>query len=336
MFKRVDATVRVLEAVLRSSPEKIYLIGDGPRDADEALQVAACREAVDAVLDGFTGEVVRNYSETNRGVYENIAGGARWVFGQEERALFLEDDTVPDPSFLGYCDELLERYEDDPRIFMVYGTNYREALPALDGSDYVFTQHMLPCGWASWSDKFLRLYDGELEHYTPDGFEALRPRYRSRRLHAYDRGRVASEYENKLAGGRYNSWDYQLAFSIRHHDVLAIAPARNQITNIGADGDATHGGSSLDDTMTRRFCGVPTQSLPSPLRHPSEVKVDRRFESVTTRIVIPPSSPLRRFGIGAFRAAYRVPDEVSTRAALRQVARAPWRAVRPDAPAAES
>ena len=33
------------------------------------------------------------------------------------------------------------------------GTNYLKHYAPADGSSYVFTKNMMPCGWASWSKK---------------------------------------------------------------------------------------------------------------------------------------------------------------------------------------
>ena len=75
--------------------------------------------------------------------------------------------------------------------------------------------------------------------------------------------------------------------------------------------------------MTRRFCGIPTQSLDFPLRHPSQMVIDQRFEARTTRIVLPPTSNMRRSAVLAFKWAFSVPDDVSTREALHHL-RSRW------------
>ncbi|WP_392544709.1 hypothetical protein [Oryzobacter telluris] len=319
MFKRRDTTLKVLREIAAASPSMLYLIGDGPRDAEEAQRVRECREAVDAFVDTMDCDVVRNYADSNRGVFENIAGGARWVFEREDRAIFLEDDTIPDPTFFPFCEDMLTRYEKDDRVLWVCGTNYLGQSKAEDGSDYVFTQHMLPCGWASWASKFPRYYDGELDLFTSANVESIRSQYSSARLYAYDVGRVGGERQRRDQGQQFLSWDYQMAFSIRVYEKLGIAPTSNLILNVGDDPDSTHGGTSRFNTMTRRFCGIPTRPLAFPLNHPSEIAVDRRFEARTTKIVLPPQSRLRRWGVLAFKRVFAVPADVSTREALHQL-----------------
>ena len=164
MFKRPNKTALIIDQIAKVKPSKIYLIADGPRNDDEKADVMTCRNEVERHIN-WDCEVVKNYAENNRGVYQNIAGGAKWVFDREECAIFLEDDNFPAISFFQYCKEMLERYEDDTRILWICGTNYMGKSEFEDGSDYCFTKLMLPCGWASWSKKFLKYYDGQMDLY---------------------------------------------------------------------------------------------------------------------------------------------------------------------------
>jgi hypothetical protein len=316
LYKRSDTALRVLRRIADAAPRRLYLIADGPRSDEDSEQVAQCRAAVDEFVAGLECEVVRNYAASNRGVYANIGEGAKWVFEREETAIFLEDDTIPDPSFFGYCRELLERYRLDDRILWVCGTNYLREYEPADGADYVFTQHMLPCGWASWASKFPQYYDGRLELFTPDNVRRIRRLYRSDRLYRYDVDRIGKEHSRGVAGERFLSWDYQMAFSLRVHDKYGTVPRYNLIENVGADADSTHGGDSAFHTMTRRFCNIPTRPVPSPLKHPAVGAIDQKFERRTDTIVTPPDSRLRRFAVNAFKAAFDVPEGMSTREAI--------------------
>ena len=67
-------------------------------------------------------EVIKNYAKENRGVYQNIGEGARWVFEREEKAIFLEDDNLPETSFFRFASEMLEKYETAPEVLWICGT----------------------------------------------------------------------------------------------------------------------------------------------------------------------------------------------------------------------
>lgn len=287
LFKR-NKVVHIIDQIAKIKPAKLYLIGDGPRNEDERKDVEYCRQEAEKHIT-WDCKVIKNYAENNRGVYQNIAGGAKWVFEREKVAIFLEDDNLPSLSFFPYCQELLERYEHDTRVLWVCGTNYMQQYTPEDGSDYVFTQLMLPCGWASWADKFTRFYDGEMELYKSVAIKnRVKNSYRNKTLYNQNFPTWDKVIKDISGGHQPISWDYQMAFSLRANNLFGIAPRVNLIRNIGADLDSIHGGVSMDNIMTARFCEVPTSELNFPLRHPQALMIDYGFESQTEKIIILP------------------------------------------------
>lgn len=290
IFKRSDTAVRIIRRISEVKPRKLYLIGDAGRNDEENALVESARKAVESAVD-WDCELIKYYAEENRGVYENIAGGAKWVFQREKKAIFLEDDNLPAVSFFDYCKEMLERYENDDRILWVCGTNYLEKYSSKNDVSYMFTQHLLPCGWASWAEKFPRMYDGDLKGMDePDYRKKLRQKYDSKKLYEQQLYTFRREQHRRIAGKKYRSWDYQMAFSLRYYDKMGISPQYNQIENIGVDQFSEHGGNSFKKEMTRRFCGIPTHELSFPLKHPETVEVDVAYEKKISEIITNPLS----------------------------------------------
>ena len=129
LFKRYDTVIRILNRIKEINPQKLYLIADGPRNEEEKKLVDNCRKVVEENIT-WDCEVIRNYTDVNKGVYDRIGKGAKWVFERERTAIFLEDDNLPELTFFDYCRELLEKYQDDKRILWINGTNYlTEYLP---------------------------------------------------------------------------------------------------------------------------------------------------------------------------------------------------------------
>lgn len=288
LFKRKESALRVVDRVRDAAPSRVYLLSDNGRNAAERAKVAEVRAAIEAAID-WPCEVIKNYADKNIGVYENIALGARWVFEREPRAIFLEDDNLPEPTFFEFCSELLEEYANDTRILWVCGTNYLGRYETPDGSSYVFTKHLLPCGWASWADKFLRFYDFDLRLIDSPGLVSrVAAEYPDRRLYRQQISDVLAEKRRKGGGQRYHSWDYHMGWSLRAEGLYGISPAVNQIQNIGADEDAIHGGTSLDQEMTRRFVGMSSHPLSMPLRHPDVVLPDLKYERIVSSIILFP------------------------------------------------
>ena len=96
------------------------------------------------------------------------------------------------------------------------------------------------------------------------------------------------EYHRKETLNKFKSWDYQMLFSLRSNDMLGISPVYNQIRNIGADEFSTHGGTSLDKIMTKRFCEIPTRELEFPLKHPKHIAIDQDYERLIGNIILFP------------------------------------------------
>ena len=70
--------------------------------------------------------------------------------------------------------------------------------------------------------------------------------------------------------------------------MYGIAPCVNLIKNIGVDSETTHGGSSMKNVMTRRFCGMGSKPLTFPLKQPPLVLEDQKYEKLVGDIICIP------------------------------------------------
>lgn len=287
IFKRYDTVLRILKNIEKVAPEKVYLISDGPRNEEEAILVEKCREKVESNIT-WDCQIIKNYAKKNKGIYNRIGLGAKWVFSQEKKAIFLEDDNLPEETFFQYCEELLSKYEYDERVLWINGTNYLTEFIPENGASYMFTSHLLPCGWASWSKKFIKYYDGDLSLFSDTYYQKqLLYTYENKSLYRQQFHSIAST-KYKMEHGKPISWDFQMAFSIRINGLYGISPYRNQIKNIGVDNYSEHGGNSFKNEMTRRFCGMESRPLQFPLKHPKTVLIDYIYETKIGKIILWP------------------------------------------------
>ncbi len=287
LFKRLDTLERIFSRLAEVRPSKLYLIADQGRNNAERVAAAEVRRGVDALIT-WDCEVIRNFSDENRGVYGNIAMGAKWVFEREPMAIFLEDDNLPSISFFPFCAEMLSRYRDVNEILWVCGTNYLSRYEAPGHASYVFTRQLMPCGWASWADKFLSCYDFDLDKLTSEDKRRARGTYRVRRLYLQQLFNVEYEKAFKARTGRYYSWDYHMAWTLRTGGFYGIGPSVNLIENIGVDDRSEHGGTNLALDMTNRFCSMNGYELSFPLVHPEMLEVDRRYEKLIEQKLLYP------------------------------------------------
>lgn len=319
IFKRTEKSVQIMNQIARVKPRKLYIIADEGRNDEEKKLAAQCREAVEECVT-WDCELIKNYAVENKGCFDRIGLGALWVFSQESQAIFLEDDNFPEETFFPYCEEMLSRYKNDDRVMWVCGTNYLEDYHCENGASYVFTRHMHPCGWASWSEKFIKYYDAYFENFTSQNLKKIKSEYTNQKLYKNDLKHWKIERVNKEKQGRYCSWDYQMCFSLRYFNKVGIVPCKNQIRNIGVDNFSIHGGSSFDNIMTQRFCGMDSLPMKFPMIHPEKVEIDDTFEALVDEIVIVPvdyKRKIKRLIPNLVRLILRVPAGVTTRQFLK-------------------
>ena len=123
-FNRPDHLGVLLDRLRAVKPPRVYVAVDGARDGrpDEAERVQACRDLVAAI--DWPCQVETLFQDRNLGCGLGVSTAISWFFAHEERGIILEDDIIPDPSFFPFCSELLDRYQDDRRVFAISGCNF--------------------------------------------------------------------------------------------------------------------------------------------------------------------------------------------------------------------
>lgn len=261
-FNRPDKTRQVFAAIRVAQPRRLYVAADGPRAGRDG-EGARCREvrAIASAVD-WPCQLTTLFRDVNLGCKRAVSSGINWFFEHEEAGIILEDDVLPQPGFFEYCDELLDRYATDQRVAAISGCNFlgnRYRIP----ESYFFSRYCHIWGWATWRRSW-REYDvgmaqwpawdaaGNLERIFPDPLAA-----------SYWRNAFSAVHR-----GEIDTWDYQWQFSCWRRRALAAVPARNQTTNLGFDGDATHTTAAVPGFVL----DSPSRPLAFPLVHPATVE----------------------------------------------------------------
>ena len=116
-FNRPQQLSQVFEQVRNARPSKLFLYQDGPRSEHDLPGIKACREVTDQI--DWDCEVHRMYQEKNYGCDPSEYISQKWAFSMVDKCIVLEDDDVPSVSFFTFCKEMLDKYEQDPRITMI-------------------------------------------------------------------------------------------------------------------------------------------------------------------------------------------------------------------------
>jgi hypothetical protein len=264
VFNRLDTTKQVFEAIQKAKPPKLYIAADGARNnkEGESEKVKSVRDFILKNID-WQCEIKTLFREKNLGCKYAVSSAITWFFENEEMGIILEDDCLPSQSFFWFCEELLELYKEDMRVWHIGGSNFQNGIRRGE-ADYYYSKYNHVWGWASWSKRW-KFYDVELNNIKDSGF--IKSTFSSK---------LAIRYWNyiykKVKAKKIDTWDYQWTFTIWLNNGLAILPSVNMITNIGFGDDATH--TKSDEKVMENFELTITS-------HPSQIILNRVADDYT-------------------------------------------------------
>ena len=274
VFARPDTTARVLDVVRQVRPRRLFVVADAPHpgDADEAARCEATRALFETV--DWDCDLRTDFAESRTTMNRRIESGLDWVFDEVDEAIVLEDDTIPDPSFFPFCDELLERYRDDERVLTVAGNNFQFGGPA-SGDSYYFSRYPHIWGWATWRRAWEQ-YDPALsawpklrdDRWLEDLFDD--PHAVAYWGHLFDR-----------AAEDRDAWDRKLVFASWVAGGVHAIPNVNLVTNVGFREDGTHTGPEHRGLIN----DVPIEPVEFPLRHPRRVEANAGADAYSERVL---------------------------------------------------
>ncbi len=282
IFKRPETTQKVWASIRLARPKKLYIIADSPRKGfeDDYKKVQETRKIVEKI--DWPCDVVRDYAESNLGNFQRFLTGLNHVFEKEEAAIVLEDDCLPAHDFFPFCELLLKRYAEDPRVAQINGCNLNWGYPNIS-SDYYLSRYSLPWGIATWRRAW--------KHFDPD-IEAWKDVHVRERVlslfnsspspKAFRGAPTERDFWEKLLEGVYqgtvaaHAYDYRWKFSSWAHGGMAIMPRVNLIKNIGFGSDATH------TQVVNKSHIVALQNLDiQALRHPNSLIINEVADNWT-------------------------------------------------------
>jgi hypothetical protein len=280
VFNRPLHTQQSFAAIRKFKPRRLFIAADGarphkPEDVAKTEQVRAIVSEVD-----WDCEVQTLFREENVGAGRGVSEAISWMFEHVDRGVVLEDDCVPSDSFFPFCEELLNRYQDDTRVMHIAGTNHHPEFRRDPDYSYYFSYYGHMWGWATWKRAWDH-YDITLPHFQE----------------MVDKGLLYDVFGNELAAkyfmkkmrdartARVDAWDYQWDFVRMMQSGMTIVPHHNLVQNIGFGEEATHT-VSASDTRGKNVA----QELTFPLQHPPYVIRDARtdnhhFRKMMQRIV---------------------------------------------------
>lgn len=265
VFNRAETTKEVFKAIRKAKPPRLYVAADGPRDGkeEEVKRVDEVRKIATNV--DWDCETYTLFREENLGCKRAVSGAIDWFFEYEEMGIILEDDCLPSLSFFNFCEDLLEKYKYDNRIFIVSGYNKQNKWNP-EKYDYFFSNLGGIWGWASWRRAW-RYYDSDMTDLN----EFIEEGYLNQ---LFDR-KTAEIRGKNLLNAPTSSWAYPWGFARHLNSGLACVPSKSLITNIGFGEQATH--------TTRKIDDINLHELSLPIKNNKFVVADNEYDRLFLR-----------------------------------------------------
>lgn len=279
-FTRTAHTKYTFAQICKARPSKLFLYQDGPREGrqDDIKNIQECRKMVESMID-WDCEIHRLYQPKNIGCDPSEYISQKWMFSFVDRGIIIEDDDVMSESFFPFCKELLDKYADDKRIYMISGQNHLGKYEA-DGADYFFSKSYAIWGWATWKrtiDSWDPKYNFLKNKYTMNCLEAV---------HGHSTWKNFTNICKKHLSTNKEHYETIGLSSQFVNSQLNIVPSKNMTCNIGIGSETTHSASkiTLQSRGIRKVFFQKTYEIDFPLKHPEYIVEDIRYEKLVKKI----------------------------------------------------
>lgn len=229
IYNRLELTEKVFQCIREIKPKYLYVAADGPKDQHQDLNKCDITRKIVLNNIDWECEIKTLFLENNLGCGKAVSKAITWFFDQVEMGIILEDDVLPNLTFFGFCEELLEYYSDDSEIMHISGGCY---LPDrfFNNESYYFTKYPFIWGWATWRRawSYFKYEIGEMdvdsEHYDLSEIEI----------------NYWQQIKESILKDELDTWGFRWNFSIWKMRALAISSTINLVQNIGFSEDSTH------------------------------------------------------------------------------------------------
>jgi hypothetical protein len=241
-FARPEYARQTFDAIKKAQPKKLYFYSNKARE-DKPEEIARNNE-IRAYVDeiDWECELKTYFRDEYVDVFTSLWGAYDWFFENEESGIVLEEDCVPSLAFFDFCDQLLPKYKDDQRVWLISGNNFIEGYAPIK-YDYTFHYFSYMYGWASWRDRWKQTIRTDLPIDEIKEFRLLE------QLHVNKKA-AKKEFNTILRNRETNSWDYRFQTTMRCLNGLGVIPKQNLVNNIGVVGANNNGSSFSHNKMT--------------------------------------------------------------------------------------
>lgn len=266
-FNRPDHVRQVLTEIRKQQPAQLFVCQDGAREGNalDAERVQQVRDVITELVD-WPCELHALYQEKNLGCGPGPAAGIDWFFSQVEKGIIMEDDCLPHPDFFAYCEDMLNRYNDNSNVQFINATLYHDRWQC--DASYGFSHYMVTGAWAAWRETW-QGFDLDMHSWDAWQFRKQVKRLTNSTTEANWWYWKLEEIQADTSKKSY--WDYQMQMHLFKNAAVTIHPKTNLVSNIGFDTEATH-------TLANDGRGGREVQPILPLLHPKEMEINHTMD----------------------------------------------------------
>ena len=270
-WKRPDKLNYLLDALRLIKPYNIYIFCDGPNN-DCKNEVLKTREIIDLKVD-WNCNLRKKYENKNLGCKKGVSNAINWFFNDVKEGIIIEDDCIPDSSFLFFAEEMLIRYRKNKKIFTITGDCFIDNNINKDGT-YYYSKYPTCWGWATWKDRW-KFFDDKISFW---------PEYKKTKdWHLIHNNFIERTYWNKIFDKVYyheiDSWAYPWTACVWKNKGITVTPNINLVSNIGFDKDGTNTKQNNQNLAYKKRFKL--EKFIAPVNKNTNVKLDKIcFETV--------------------------------------------------------
>ena len=276
LWRRPIHTKKLINAIGKVNPNKIYISCDGPikNDIKNEKLVKLTRDIVLKEIN-WDCQIKTNFLDINKGCKVAVSDGINWFFKNEEEGIILEDDCLPNKTFFLFCQSLLEKYRNDQRIWAICGNGYQ--FNNTKEESYFYSRYVDVWGWATWR-RCWEKYDGDIKSWEHNkDLSFMKNIFEDQRELNYWKRIFNNLFYNNIP----DTWDYQWQYLCFINSGMICMPYINLVKNIGFGEGATH---TTEEYLSPNFDLNKQEELKFPLKHPSlfirSKKCDQHLQNI--------------------------------------------------------
>ena len=258
-YSRPEGVSYLLKLLKDFGVKRVYVAVDGPKNQRDVSNRKMIELEISKYLLDFGGQLHVLRRDRNLGVAGGVLNAVDWFFSHEKMGVIIEDDLLIGSDFFDFALGALIKYESDPRIWMVSGTQLNPN--SNDVLNSIWTNYPMIWGWAGWATKWTEMRGSLLRKKSIRIHHLMDRRYLFWAISA-----------NRALTGKVDTWDIPLAFEFRYQDKLCLIPPVNLISNIGNDEVSTHT-KSESSTLNLEIHSLPSNF--SLINSPNKIEIDK-------------------------------------------------------------